>query len=74
MNERGEKTPQFIYDYCRWNEEILEEQWPEKDELPPCQFAIDKLRKLEDRFCPGPIDNEKNFIEFLCKVKKDIRY
>ena len=23
MNERGEKTWQLIYDYCRWDEDIL---------------------------------------------------
>ena len=45
MNERGEKTWQLIYDYCRWDEDILREKWPEGDDLPPCNFVIDKLRK-----------------------------
>ena len=45
--ERGGKTWQFIYDYCRWCEEILQEKWPEGDELPHCNFVINKLKKQE---------------------------
>lgn len=68
--ERGEKTWQFIYDYCHWCEEILQEKWPEGNELPPCNFVIDKLKKQENEFYPGLIDNDKKFIEFSRKVKK----
>ena len=38
ITERGGKTPQFIYDYCCWNEEILREKRPEGGDLPPSNF------------------------------------
>ena len=72
MTERGGKTPQFIYGYCCWNEDILREKWPESGDLPSCKFVIDRLRKQEEEFYPGPTDNREDFMEFLRKVKKDM--
>lgn len=68
--ERGEKTWQFIYDYWRWCEEILQEKWPEADEVPPCNFVINKLKKQGDNFYPGLIVNRKNYLEFLHKIER----
>ena len=72
MAERGGKTHQFIYDYCRWNEEILREKLSEGGDLPPCNFVINKLRKQEEEFYPGLTDNREDFMEFLHKVKMDM--
>ena len=70
---KGEKkTWQFIYDYCRWCEEILQEKWPKGDELPPYNFVIDKLKKQDGDFYPGPIVKGKNFLNFLREVKKEM--
>ena len=72
MSERGRKTTQFIYDYCCWNKEILQEKCPKGGDLPPCNFVIGKLRKQEEEFYIGATGNREDFMEFLRKVKKDM--
>ena len=68
--ERGEQAWPFTYDYRRYCEEILQEKWPKGDELPPRDFVIEKLKKQEDEFYPGPIADSKKYLDFLHKVKK----
>ena len=69
--ERGEKTPQFVRDYCRWCEKILFKKWSEHNELPSCEFVLDKLKKQKKLFYPSLLDAFEEYLGFLRGLKKE---